>query len=152
MLSISRPLDAAAIALAAALGLLAFGQWRAASSFGRDAVTTTARVVELRTAARALLDPEAAVFATVELETAEGLVLRAELPSSVQSLGLDPETLEGEQIPVSYDPADAATIRYAGRTGAGAALVLALLAGGALLAPMILRQSALRNAAAGGGG
>ncbi|MEM9380218.1 MAG: DUF3592 domain-containing protein [Planctomycetota bacterium] len=148
---ISRPLDAAAVALAAALGLLAFGQWRASSSFGRDAVATTAEVVELRTAARALLDPEAAVFATVELETAEGQTVRAELPSSVQSLGLDPRTLEGARIPIRYDPSDASTVRYAERSGGEAALVLALLAGGALFAPMILRQSALRNAGARGG-
>jgi hypothetical protein len=139
----------AAVAMALAIGFLALIQWRAAASFGTDAIEIDARVVGLRTAKKTLIDPEAEIFAMVEFEVASGDIVRAELPTSIQTLGLDPTTLEGTTLGVSYDPSAASSVRYGGRTGAESALVLALLAIGALFVPRILRQMTLHG---GGGG
>ena len=140
----------AAAAMALAIGFLALIQWRAAASFGADAIEIDARVVGLRTGKKTLIDPEAEIFAMVEFEVAGGSIVRAELPTSVQSLGLDPATIEGTVLGVSYDPSAAgSSVRYGGRTGAEGALVLALLAIGALFVPRVLRQMTLHG---GGGG
>lgn len=149
MLSTSRPLDMAAIALAVALGALAILQWRAAESFGANAVSTTGEVVSLREAKRVLLDPEAEVFATVQFTTPGGDVVRAELSTSVQALGIEPRPTVGTVLPIAYDPTATPSVRYGTSTGAGGALVLALLAVGALFAPALLRQSSLRSAGGG---
>ena len=149
MLSRSRPLDMAALAMAVSIGVLAVMQWRASASFHAGSIAIDARVVELRAAKKSMLDPAAEVFALVEFETPGGDIVRAELPSSVQSLGLDPSTVVGTTIAVAYDPAAVRRVRYGGRTGLESALVLALLAVGALFAPLIFRRMSLHG---GGGG
>jgi hypothetical protein len=152
VLSPSRPLDMVAVALAVALGLLSFTQWREAERFSADAVATTGRVVEVRTEKKVLLDAQAAAYATVEFETREGDTVRSEIPTAVQQLGLDPESVEGAELPISYDPAAPSRVRYGRSSGTESAVVLLLLAVGALFAPLALRSSALRRLAGGGGG
>jgi len=95
MLSLSRPLDAMAIALAVALGVLAFTQWRESSRFSADAVATTGRVVEVRTAKKVLLDAQAEAFVTVEFRAEDGATVRAEIPTSLHRLGIERDGLEG---------------------------------------------------------
>ncbi|MEM9800202.1 MAG: DUF3592 domain-containing protein [Planctomycetota bacterium] len=152
MLSLSRPLDAMAIALAVALGVLAFTQWRESSQFSADAVATTGRVVEVRTAKKVLLDAQAEVFATVEFRVEDGATVRSEIPTSVHRLGIERHGLEGRVLPISYDPASPMRVRYGQSPGSESALVLLLLAVGALFAPTALRSSALRKMATPGGG
>lgn len=149
MFSLQRPLDLAALTMAALLAGLALLQWQSASSFTASARVAEARVVELRTAKKVLLESEADVFATVEFlpDGAEDVV-RAELPTTVQNLGLEPEGLVGTLVSVRYDPAAPRIVRYGAASGAEGALPLAFLAAFALFIPTILRRSSL---ASGGG-
>ncbi len=152
MLSPKRPMDVAAACLAVALGAIAFMQWRASKGFARDAISVNATVVELRTAKRVLFDAEAEIFATVEFVpspgTSDGPPHRAELSTPIQKLGLSPAGLEGTRVPIQFDPQNPDNVRYGQSDGHEGALVLALLAIGALFIPIVLRRSSL---AAGGG-
>lgn len=162
MLSPKRPMDVAAAGLAVALGAIAFMQWRSAEGFVQNAVTVNGTVVELRTAKKVLFDAEAEIYATVEFlpegtagdqYTGGGAVnlpmRRAELPTPVQRLQLNPNGLVGMRVPIRYDPANPASVRYGNAKGHQGAMALALLAVGALFIPIVLRRSSL---AAGGGG
>lgn len=149
MLNPQRPMDLAALALAALLAGLALLQWQSASSFSDAAEVAEARVVELRTAKKVILEAEADVFATVEF-VPEGASesVRAELPTTVQNLGLEPEGLVGTLVSVRYDPAAPRVVRYGAASGAEGAIPLAALALFALFVPTIMRRSIL---ASGGG-
>ena len=106
-------MDLAALALAALLAGLALLQWQSASSFSEAAEVAEARVVELRTAKKVILEAEADVFATVEFVPEGGSEsVRAELPTTVQNLGLEPEGLVGTVVSVRYDPAAPRVVRY----------------------------------------
>lgn len=154
MLKLKSPADVAATAFALALGLLAFGQLRASAAFTEGAVATTAKVTELRTQKRALLETQAEVFARVEFTPAEGDggLVETELPTPLDTLGVPEETAVGSTVPILYDPANPTNARYGRDQGKAGALVLLALAVGALFIPAILRRSTLAHLAGGGGG
>lgn len=152
MLSRKRPMDVAAAGLAVALGAIAFMQWRSAEGFVRNAVAVNGTVVELRTAKKVIFDAEAEVYATVEFSlegpaggdpAEDSPIRRAELPTPVRRLALNPTGLEGTLIPIRYDAANPANVRYGNAKGHEGALALALLAVGALFIPIALRRSSL---------
>ena len=149
MLSLKRPIDIVAIGFATVLALIAFVQWRESRSFVAGAVETTARVVEIRTEKKVLLDAQASKFATVEYTAGSDAVLRQELPTALRTLGLEEEGLVGRTIPIRYDPSEPRRIRYGESQGGEGALVLLALAIGALFVPWALRNSVLGRAGGG---
>ena len=154
MLKLNSAADIAAAAFAVALGLLAFGQYRASTAFADGAIRATAQVVDLRTEKRAVLDAQAETFAQVEFApSGSEPSITSELPTPIRALGLDAETAIGKTLPIYYDPKNPASVRHGGAArGAGGALVLLALAVGALFIPSILRRSSLARMATGGGG
>lgn len=154
MLKLKSPADVAATAFALALGLLAFGQLRAAASFTADAVVTDATVIHLRVDKRALLEAQADTYALVEFTPGgpDSMKVEAELPTPIRTLGLSAETAIGTTVPIRYDPKHPTSARYGEDQGKAGAYVLLALALGALLIPTILRRSTLARLAGGGGG
>ncbi|QDV05740.1 hypothetical protein Poly30_12410 [Planctomycetes bacterium Poly30] len=154
MLKLKSPADVAATAFALALGLLAFGQLKAAAAFTADAVVTSATVIDLRTDKRALLEGQADTFARVQFTPGgpESMKVEAELPTPIRTLGLTEETAVGQTVPIRYDPKNPTNARYGEDQGKTGAFVLLALAIGALFIPTILRRSTLARLAGGGGG
>ncbi|MEM8714116.1 MAG: DUF3592 domain-containing protein [Planctomycetota bacterium] len=150
------PANVAAAAFATALGLLSVSQWRASQAFTADAITTQAKITELRTAKRGILDGSADTFAKVEFDNPGAgdpeQSYSAELPTPIDQLGLDAATAVGSTITVRYDPTHPQSVRYGKSEGSEGAWILAALALGALFVPTILRRSALAQMGGGGGG
>lgn len=143
MLDPKRIQDLAALVFALGLGALALIQWRAGETFVEDAVLTQAEVVSTRTAKQNILEPIADVFVTVTFTAAGGEVVEAELPRSTSAMGLRPDPAEGSPLTVRYDPRDPSSVRYGEADDQRSALVLALLAVGALFVPGILRRASM---------
>lgn len=144
-------LNLAGVALAAALGLLAFMQWRSSRAFSADAVALTGTVVELRTAKKAIFDADNDVFPTVEYRLeGDDSPRRAELATPLAKIGLEPERAVGSAVPLMVDPAAPGRPRHGRAQGRESALVLLALAFGALFAPAILRRSVMGRGGGGG--
>lgn len=154
MLSLRRPLDIAAIVLAAALAALGIAQLVRTAAFDQDAVQATARIVALETAQRGLLDSFAETFAEVEYTPAgEGAApVRTSLPESLSKLGIPPEGALGREVEILYDPSRPAAVRAYAADQRGGAYVLFALALGALFAPFALRRLSLVASLTPGGG
>ncbi len=153
MSKLTSPANVAAAAFSVALGLLAFSQYRASTAFADGAVEAIATVVELRTEKRAILDAQAETFAQVEFAPGgTDQSVTSELPTPIESLGLQEDTAVGATVPILYDPKNPQSVRYGRERGTEGALILLGLAIGALFVPAILRRSTLAKMATGGGG
>lgn len=143
------PFDVAALAFAMALGLLAFGQWRAAKDFAESSVPVTARVVEIREEKKSFMEGAPPSYAKVAFTTESGDDVATELPTPIARLGVAGVEV-GTTLPVRYDARDPRRARYGTGTSAKGAYVLLALAAGALFVPMILRRSSLASQFGGG--
>ena len=154
MLKLKSPADIAATAFALALGLLAFGQFRAAAAFTEEAVATNAKVIDLRTDRRGLLESQADTFPIIEFTPGgpDARKVEAELPTPLRTLGLSAETVVGTTVPIRYDPMNPTSARFGQDQGKAGGFILLALAIGALFIPAILRRSTLARLASGGGG